>query len=235
MKIAIIQPCFIPWLGYFEQMLVADIFVYLDDVQYTKKDWRNSNQLKSPNGVKKLSVPVSNASRNININEALISYNSNWEDKIINQIKEWYKKAPFCEEILNLITTTINNKYERLVDLNYNLNKRIANYLDIKTPCYFSSTIDREAEEKNLRILEICKYFPGIEVLYDGKSAANFLDTQLFNENGIEVIFQNYTHTPYQQLWGDFKPYMSIIDLIMNNNPLKSKEILSSSPLPKEL
>ena len=216
-------------------MLVADIFVYLDDVQYTKKDWRNTNQLKSSNGVKKVSVPVSNGSRNININEALISYNSNWEDKIINQIKEWYKKAPFCEEILEIITPIIKNKYERLVDLNYNLNKRIANYLDIKTPCYFSSTINREAEEKNLRILEICKHFPNIKVLYDGKSAANFLDTQLFNENGIEVIFQNYTHTPYQQLWGDFKPYMSIIDLIMNNNALKSKEILSSSPLPKEL
>lgn len=216
-------------------MLVADIFVYLDDVQYTKKDWRNSNQLKTANGIKKVSVPVCNASRNININEALISYNSDWEDKIINRIKEWYRKAPFCEDILDIITPIIKNKYERLVDLNYNLNKRIANYLNIKTPCYFSSTIRREAQEKNLRILEICKHFPNIKFLYDGKSAADFIDTQLFHKNGIKVIFQNYSHTPYQQLWGEFQPYMSIIDLIMNNDSLKSKEILSSSPLPKEV
>ena len=70
-------------------MLVADIFVYLDDVQYTKKDWRNTNQLKSSNGVKKVSVPVTNGSRNININEALISYNSNWEDNPDLMGQEW--------------------------------------------------------------------------------------------------------------------------------------------------
>ena len=216
-------------------MLVADIFVYLDDVQYTKKDWRNTNQLKSPNGVKRVSVPVSNASRYININEALISYNSNWEDKIINQIKEWYGKAPFCEEILGIITPIIRNKYERLVDLNYKLNESIANYLNIKTPCYFSSTIQKLTDEKNLRILEICKHFPNINILYDGKSAVDFIDTQLFYKNSIEVIFQNYSHTPYKQLWGEFKPYMSIIDLIMNNSPLESKDILTSSPLPEQL
>ena len=80
-------------------MLVADVFIYLDDVQYTKKDWRNTNQLKSPNGIKKVSVPVSNASRSININEALISYMSDWEDKMLNQLKQWYGKAPFLSLI----------------------------------------------------------------------------------------------------------------------------------------
>jgi hypothetical protein len=212
-------------------MLVADVFIYLDDVQYTKKDWRNTNQLKSPNGIKKVSVPVSNASRSININEALISYMSDWEDKMLNQLKQWYGKAQFYNEIIEMITPIIMNKYEKLVDLNYNLNKTIANYLDIRTPCYFSSSICKGTEEKNLRILEICKHFPKVNLLYDGKAAAKFIDTQFFLKNGIEVIFQNYLHTPYGQLWGEFQPYMSIVDLIMNNDFLKSKEILSSSPL----
>ena len=212
-------------------MMIADVFIYLDDVQYTKKDWRNTNQLKSPNGIKKVSVPVSNATRSININEALISYMSDWEDKMLNQLKQWYGKAPFYNEITEMITPIIMKKHKKLVDLNHNLNKTIANYLDIRTPCYFSSSICKGTEEKNLRILEICKHFPKVNLLYDGKAAAEFIDTQFFLKNGIEVIFQNYLHTPYRQLWGEFQPYMSIVDLIMNNDFLKSKEILSSSPL----
>lgn len=216
-------------------MLIADVFVYLDDVQYTKKDWRNTNQLKSPNGIKKVSVPICNASRNININEALLSYNSSWEDKFLNQLQEWYRKAEFYNDIIDILTPIIKNKYEKLVDLNYNLNNAIASYLSISTPCYFSSSITKKTSYKNLRILEICKHFPNVQLLYDGKSASNFLDTELFMQNGIKVIFQNYLHTPYRQLWGGFEPYMSIIDLIMNNSQSKSKDILSSSPLPKEL
>ena len=216
-------------------MLIADVFVYLDDVQYTKKDWRNTNKLKSPNGIKKVSVPVSNASRTININEALISYNSSWEDKFLNQLKEWYRKAEFYNDIIDILTPIIKNKYEKLVDLNYNINNAIASYLSITTPCYLSSSITKKTSNKNLRILEICKHFPKVQLLYDGKSASNFLDTELFMQNGIKVIFQNYLHTPYRQLWGEFEPYMSIIDLIMNNSQSNSKDILSSSPLPKEL
>ena len=84
-------------------MLIADVFVYLDDVQYTKKDWRNSNQFKTPNGIKKVSVPISNASRNIMINKALISYKNRWEEKLLNQLKEWYKKAFFTMILLILL------------------------------------------------------------------------------------------------------------------------------------
>jgi hypothetical protein len=215
-------------------MLVADVFIYLDDVQYTKKDWRNTNQLKSPNGIKKVNVPVSNASRSININEALISYKGDWEDKMLNQLKQWYGKALFYNNVIEMISPIIRNKYKNLVDLNYDLNKTIADYLDISTPCYFSSSICKSTEDKNLRILEICHHFKNVHLLYDGKTAANFLDTQLFLQNGIKVIFQNYLHTPYRQLWGEFQPYMSIVDLIMNNDCLKSQEILSSSPVTEE-
>ena len=215
-------------------MLVADVFIYLDDVQYTKKDWRNTNQLQSPTGIKKVSVPVSNASRSININEALISYKGDWEDKMLNQLKQWYGKALFYNNVIEMISPIIRNKYKNLVDLNYDLNKTIADYLDISTPCYFSSSICKSTEDKNLRILEICHHFKNVHLLYDGKTAANFLDTQLFLQNGIKVIFQNYLHTPYRQLWGEFQPYMSIVDLIMNNDCLKSQEILSSSPVTEE-
>lgn len=217
MIIAIIQPCFVPWLGYFEQMAVADIFVYFDDVQYTKKDWRNNNQLKSQYGVKPIHVPVSNASTGILINQALISYNEKWEDNILNKLNEWYKKAPFFAEVMELIKPIIYRKYEKLVDLNYALNNAICQYVGITTPIYYSSSIPRISADKNSRILEICQHFPGVNVLYDGKSAQNFIDLELFRKHGINVVFQDYIHTPYKQLWGEFLPYMSVIDLLMNH------------------
>jgi len=216
MVISIIQPCFVPWLGYFEQIAIADIFVYLDDVQYTKKDWRNNNQLKSPYGSKPIYVPIANASKDILINEALISYNEKWELSLMNKINEWYKKAPYFNEIIELISPILLDQNEKLVDLNYKLNSSICDYIGIQTPIYYSSDIPKTSIDKNSRILEICKNFPDIDLLYDGKSAENFIDKGLFEQNGIKVVFQNYIHKPYKQLYGDFIPYMSILDVLMN-------------------
>jgi hypothetical protein len=197
-------------------MAIADIFVYFDDVQYTKKDWRNNNQLKSQYGVKPIYVPVSNASTGILINQALISYNEKWEDNILNKLNEWYKKAPFFTEVIELIKPIIYRKYEKLVDLNYALNGAICRYVGISTPTFYSSSIPKGSADKNRRILEVCRHFIGVNVLYDGKSAQDFIDIELFSKNGIDVMFQNYVHKPYSQLWGEFVPYMSVIDLIMN-------------------
>jgi len=229
--ISIIQPCFIPWLGYFEQIAIADIFVYMDDVQYTKKDWRNTNQLKTPNGVKKVYIPVQKVNRDTLINEALISYNEDWQLSFINKITQWYKKAPFFTQILDLLNLTIFSNYEKLLDLNYHLNNEILKYLEIRTPIYFSSEISKKTANRNSRIIELCKHFEEKCILYDGKSASSFIDLDLFSQNGIEVIFQDYKHSPYKQLWGDFVPYISIIDLLMNHGK-ESKDIILSSPLP---
>lgn len=229
MIISIIQPCFVPWLGYFEQIALADYFVYLDDVQYTKKDWRNNNQLKSPYGIKPIHVPVSNASRSILLNQALISYKSEWEDSLINKITEWYKKAPHYEEVMSILSPIIYGKYEKLVELNYNLNSAICSYIGINTPIYFASDIDKKTSDKNMRIIELCKHFPDVNLLYDGKSARNFIDIDLFKKHGITLVFQDYMQSPYKQLWGDFAPFMSVIDVMMNCGK-QSLDIITSNP-----
>lgn len=234
MIISIIQPCFVPWLGYFEQIAVADVFVYMDDVMYTKKDWRNGNQLKTPYGVKNISFPVKKTSRETLIKDVEISYNALWEDTLMNQLLNWYKKAPYYEEVINLIKPIIYNKYDKLVDFNYNLNNAILAYLEITTPISFSSHIDRKSDNKTDRIIEICRHFEGISILYDGKKAQDFLDSKYMMDHGIEVIFQDYQHVPYPQLWGDFTPYMSILDLLMNCGK-ESKKIIFNSPLPEQI
>lgn len=234
MIISIIQPCFIPWLGYFEQMIVSDVFVYMDDVQYTRKDWRNDNQLKSPDGVKNVYFPVRKTSRDTLIKDVEISYSQPWEETFLSQITQWYRKAPFFRSVVDAITPPLTRKYTRLVELNLHLNNAVLEYLGIQKPTNFTSLIPRTAGDKNGRVLEICKYFDGVDLLYDGKKAANFIDVELFRRNGVEVVFQDYQHTPYTQLHGPFEPYMSIVDLLMNQGP-NSKGILLSSPRPPQL
>ncbi|PCJ89774.1 MAG: hypothetical protein COA57_01055 [Flavobacteriales bacterium] len=233
MIISIIQPCFVPWLGYFEQIARADVFVYMDDVQYTKKDWRNRNRLKSPYGIKNIHVPVQKPSRDTLLMDVLISYNENWEDTFLNKLREWYKTTKYFDEIYNLIEAPVLKKYEKLVDFNYDLNHQILQHMGINTPIYFTSDIPRKSNGKNERIVEICKHHHA-NMLYDGKSAQNFIEMQLFRENGIEVIFQDYKHPSYTQLCGTFAPQLSIIDLLMNTGK-EAQEIILSSPVSGKL
>lgn len=216
MTISIIQPCFVPWLGYFEQIALADVFVYMDDVQYTKKDWRNNNQLKSPSGVKGIFFPVQKTHRDTLIHEVLISYNSDWQAVLLNQMREWYKKAPHFAEVYSLVETVINRRFTRLVDLNQSLNGAIMEYIGIQTPVYRTSEIPRNSDNKSDRIIEICRHFKGVDKLYDGKKAQEFIDVNYFAARCIEVVFQDYKHKPYPQLYGEFVPYMSVLDLMMN-------------------
>ena len=228
MVISIIQPCFVPWLGYFEQIALADVFVYLDDVKYTKQDWRNNNQVKSSYGVAKIFVPVKKTYEETLINQVMISYNEKWEQKLLNQLNANYSKACFFDEVMEFFKSALLNKYERLIDLNYNLNNAILQYLGIKTQIHFSSNIPKTTNDKNFRLLEICRSFESVNVFYDGKKAQNFIDTGLFKQNGISVVFQDYQHKPYQQLWGDFVPYMSVLDLLMNQGPNSMEYIVTS-------
>ena len=230
-----IQPCFIPWTGYFEQVAVADIFVYLDDVLYTKRDWRNTNRLKSPHGVKPVFVPVRKVARDTLLNAALISYRDPWQTTLLNQITQWYRKAPCFDEVMPLLEGPLAVPYERLVDLTGHLNGEVLRYLGVATPIHFASAIPKLANDKNGRIIEICEHFPGVNLLYDGKSAQNFIDLGRFRSQGIEVVFQDYQQTPYPQQWGGpFEPNLSVIDLLMNCGRDATRIILAS-PRPEVL
>jgi len=228
MVISIIQPCFVPWLGYFEQIALADVFVYMDDVDYTKKDWRNGNQLKSPYGIKNIGFPVKKCLRHTPLKNVEISYNSPWEDHLFNQIHNWYSKSPYYQEIIDIIKPVIYSKFPGLVELNFHLNNAILDYLNIKTPIFFSSDIERNTSDKVDRIVELCKHFNGVDVLFDGKKAQDFLEANYLLQHDIKVVFQDYQHKPYQQLWGDFVPYMSVLDLLMNQGPNSLEYIVTS-------
>jgi len=231
MIVSIIQPSFLPWLGYIEQIARSDIFVYFDDVQYTRKDWRNRNKLKSPSGEKIVSVPVVKTKRDSTlINGAVISYQEAWQDAILNKLREWYGKAAYFSDVYPGLENAIKKEHRLLIELIYETNNWIFEYLGISPEIKYSSQIPIVGVDRNSRIIKICKHHQA-DCLYDGKASENFIDKEEFKKNGINVIFQNFEHKPYKQLWGEFIPFLSVVDLLMNCGK-DSLGIILSSPKP---
>ena len=231
--IAILQPVYLPWLGYFEQMALADHFVFLDDVQYTRHDWRNRNRIKCASGPMWLTVPVMKHQRSALINEILINDAQNWRRKQLRSIEFNYEKCgyfrPFFDELKHLLLQPVRHLFE----LDIRLISLLGRYLEIATPTSASSAVEKgpgSSGDKNQRIIELCRYHRA-EILYDGASAAAFIDTDRFRKAGIDVVFQAYEHPVYEQPHGDFVSHLSAIDLIMSKGP-KAPQILRSSPSP---
>lgn len=229
MIISIIQPCFVPWLGYFEQIGLADVFVYLDDVQYTRKDWRNSNQLKSPAGTKGIHFSVNKAPLGTLIKDIQIAHHLPWVETLRNQLLNWYGNTPYYCDVMELLEPHLQARHPDLVTFNRSLNQSILDYLAFHTPIYQSSDIANNSNDKVERISEICRHFDGVNVLFDGRSAQNFLNPDSFASIGVKVVFQDYQHQPYPQLWGEFIPYMSILDCLFNCGPDARQYIVTES------
>ncbi|XIA64126.1 WbqC family protein [Bradyrhizobium sp. TZ2] len=212
MILSTVQPSFLPWLGYFEQMARADIFVYLDDVQYTKQDWRNRNRFKAANGkIEFLTVPIRADDATTSINQVRIAEGT-WARKIVNRLEEWYRKAPAFNEFFPQIRDELLKEGELLADLDVRLTELLAQFMRLETPIAFSSAIPGKSADKNQKLIDICRHF-GADVLYDGAAAASFIELDCFRANGIEVVFQAYKPISYpQQGGGNFLSHLSAVD-----------------------
>jgi hypothetical protein len=240
--IGILQPVYLPWLGYFEQIARVDHFVFHDDVQYTQRDWRNRNRILSNNGPIWLTVPVKKCSVNTPINEVEISNAQPWHLKHARAIAHNYGRAPFLEEYRGEIERILSMEWERIVDLDVEFIESLCRYLRLDTETSFASDIppeqafydsmgadgrDPKVFHWNMRIIEICRNHCATR-FYEGASGAAFIDAELFRHFGIEVIFQEYPHPQYPQCGPGFHSHMSVIDLIMNTGPEARQIILSS-------
>ncbi len=237
--IAILQPVYLPWLGYFEQMAMADRFIFMDDVQYTRRDWRNRNRIKTSSDSIWLTVPVKKHPRHAQIRDIEINYQQDWRRRHLRSIEVSYCKCPHFEPLFSELKRELEAAPTQLLALNCRLTRLLCPYFDISTPTSFSSEVPRAEEDhggehdKNQRIIDICRHF-GADLLYDGAKAADFIDIDRFRQSGIEVVFQNYQHPTYQQAFGEFLTHQSAIDLVMNTGP-EAPAILRSSPRPESL
>jgi len=226
MRIAIMQPTYLPWLGYFELMANSEYFVYFDDVQFVKKSWQQRNKIKSATGEQLLAVPVlSKGKHTQNINEALINNTEMWRRKHLSSIDYNYKKAPFYEKYIKELQTIYSKEYDILLDFNLAIMSFLRSKLGITTPCVLSSELN-VGGERNERIINICKRLKADE-LYDAAGAKELLDLAQFEANGVKLVFQEYTHPVYKQIQGPFLSHLSVLDLLFNEGD-RSLEIIKS-------
>lgn len=226
MKCAIMQPTYLPWQGYLEMMLSSDCFVYFDDVQFVRKSWQQRNRIKSPQGELMLSVPVlKKGELEQKISEAKINNQTDWQYKHLASIEHNYHKAPFFNRYIEELRRIYSQKYEKLIDLNLEILDFLRSGFNINTPTILSSQLDVKGA-RNEYIIAICRKI-GAEILYDAAGAAELLDCSAFEKAGIQLKFQRYSHPVYRQLHGDFKPYLSALDLLLNEGE-NGRTILAS-------
>ena len=217
MVIGILQPGYLPWLGFFEQMWRSDIFVIYDDVQYDKEGWRNRNRIKSANGVQWLSVPVlfklSDAPL---IKDIKIDNKTNWRKKHLASIRQNYTKAPFFKDYIGFFEAAYARHWEYLLDLDMFFIAGLAQFLGMADKViHLSSSVGVQGDRIG-RLINLCRHF-GVDTFYEGHSGRNYIDEELFLAQGVTVEYQSYQHPMYNQLYGEFVPYLSVIDLLFNH------------------
>jgi hypothetical protein len=222
-----LQPSYLPWLGYFDQLQQADIFIHLDDVQFDKHGWRNRNRLLGPRGAVWLTVPIRHSGRSgQRILDVEIDDRQNWRRKHLSSVQQFYARAPYLGPTLPALEAVLNRPWQRLIGLNLAVIDWLAAELGVHTPRHRSSELGLGGE-RNDRLINLCRHFGATKYL-SGDAAHEYLDTERFAAEGIEVVWQKYVHPTYSQLHGDFVPYLSVLDLILNEGP-RALEVLCGS------
>lgn len=223
--ISIHQPGYLPWLGFFKKIQYSDIFVFLDDAKYVKRQWHNKNQIRTSNGSTYLTVPIiSNSGEKIN--DVKISYDEKWNLNHKKTIYYNYHKTCFFEEYWNFFEELFEKKFQKLIELNFEIINFFLKELQIKTKIIFSSELGITEEKSDLN-LEICKRL-NADIYLSGIQGKNYLIEEDFKKNEIEVQFQNFQHPVYNQYYKPFMPNMAFIDLLFNEGK-KSLKILHDS------
>lgn len=221
MMCSILQPHYLPWVGYFSMIKSVDMFIFFDDVQFIKREWKNRNKIRKTNESSDytwLSVPIKKDSQRKNINICEIDYSDDWQSEHLNKIRNVYANTPHFLEIYDLIEKNLKKKHKFLSDLNINLIKIIMDYLEIKTKLQKSSTLNVEGK-KDFKMLNISKKI-NAKKIFINKLSEEYLDKNIFKKENIEVLVQNFEEKKYQQYNDtatlDWIPKLSIIDILFN-------------------
>jgi hypothetical protein len=207
------QPNYIPYLWLFHKINGSDVFVFYDNAQYTKWDYHNRNKIKGSNWDILLTIPV-NVSLWDKINE--VNFNNKILKKHLKSIEQSYKKAKYYNEVIILLSEIFWYKWNSLSEFNIDFIKKISNYLWINTNFKILSELDINLNSSSTdALIDICKSIWADEYI-SWSWWKNYIEKEKFLNNWIKLKFQDFKHPIYNQLWWDFIPYMSIIDLLFN-------------------
>ena len=217
MRVVILQSNYLPWKGYFDLIHDADLFVYYDEVQYTKNDWRNRNRIYSKNGLQWLTIPVAKAAVKQKISEVLLP-EPRWQQDHFKSLFYAYKPAPYFNQLEPLLAEVYQERtWERLADLNRYVTERISAMLGIQTRFDDSKNYPLEGDRVS-RLINLLRGLGATEYI-SGPSARDYMkeSEHLFAEKGIKLRYKDYSGYPsYRQLSEPFEPGVSVVDLLAN-------------------
>lgn len=222
----ILQPGYLPWLGFFEQLYRADEFVYLDDVQYDKHGWRNRNRVKAADGPQWLTVPVRVAGPTLILDARIDETQRRWAPRHLAALQTLYGPTEYFRWLFPTLEEVLLAGWERICDLNIALVDSLCQKLGLRRSMRRSSEL-RVRAERCERLIEICRRV-NCDGYYSGAAAQDYLDPAQFAAAGIRVEFQEYRHPRYPQRFEPFVSHLSIVDLMFNCGP-SSLEVLSHS------
>jgi hypothetical protein len=215
--VAVHQPQYLPWIGYFDKMRRADVFCYLNDVQYKKNEWQNRNRIKAAQDWQWLTVPVRYRFPE-KINEVRINNTIHWGKKHLQALKTNYNRAPHFKAYISIFEDIFSRKWEFVSELNIRLIERLKDTLQMQEKKTTVSSKLMLREDPTDRLIDICKAL-GADTYLAGRGGADYMDARRFAENGLKVIIQEFKHPVYRQLFKDFKSHLSIVDLLFNCGP----------------
>lgn len=217
--VAIVQSNYIPWKGYFDMIAQVDEFILYDDTQYTKRDWRNRNKIKTPQGLQWLSIPVKVKGKYYQEIKDTVIEDFSWGKKHWNTISHNYGKSEFFKDYQDIFSDLfLNCSQNHLSQINFIFLTEICKILNINTPITWSTDYP-SAEGQNEKLISICTATNATHYI-SGPAAKIYMDEGLFEKNGITVGWMDYSGYPeYKQLHGEFEHGVSILDLIFNMGP----------------
>jgi hypothetical protein len=211
---AIHQPQYLPYLGFFEKIRQADIFVFLDDCQFKKNEWQNRNRIKTKDGWQWITVPVIQRFGQ-NINEVKINNNIEWKHKHLQALITNYIKAHHFNGPIELFfKESYAKEWEFLADINMHFITYLKKTFKLNNKTLKSSELNIKSRSTQ-RLIDICKEV-GADTYLSGPGGKDYLDIQNFEKSGINLIFQNFVHPEYKQQFNEFIPFLSSIDFLFN-------------------
>jgi hypothetical protein len=215
-RVVISQPMLFPWVGMFEQIRLADVYVHYTDVQFSKGSFVNRVQIKTADGFRWLTVPLKNLTLGQNIDDVEVNEAKDWRKGHLDLLAQALRGAPYVREALGLVESVYAEKTSRLADIAIRSLEAVLEYFGLAQGRRFVRSPELGiVGAGSARVLEIVKKFGGT-VYITGHGARNYLEHAEFERAGVRVEYMDYLKTPYPQLHGAFNPHVSVLDLIAN-------------------
>lgn len=214
MTVAIHQPDYIPWLGYFHKVYNSDSFIFLDNVQFSNSAGHNYRNIKTSQGLSRIKIPLAYSHGDL-INQVTVKDELEWRKNHLKSFYMNYKKATHFDEIYHFIESIYATETNNLSELNQNFIVSICEKFGFETKFYKSSELNVPGEREE-RVINLCKKVGGTTYL-SGKGAMVYQNPDNFESAGLKLIYSDFSPKKYHQLWGEFEPNVTVLDYIFNN------------------